>query len=1050
MSTGEYIQSSIEALLNKNNSATEPPVVTQYMWWVDTSSSPSILKIRDGANSSWITIGNVETNLGLLVSGPGIITESLIANGAVTETKIADDAVSTAKVQNSAITSVKIADNAVTSSKVQDASIIESKIADNAVTSNKTQDSAIVESKIADDSVSTNKLKNNAVTLGKLALGTKGDIISYDVSGSATALPVGTTGQVLTASSGAVTGLQWQNPSDMSAVDDVATSNSFRNNDLIQSVHPGAVIIEKGWIDSFGNANEQGADETNSSGEQHDNVNKLYEGVPGATNQNSDNDYTTESNYIQQEWNKTNSATSDATFTNGSTSVTVASGTFPVNINNGRISADSGTTFFNIESGQGTNNLTLSENFTQANITGDYIIRLSEFSSGTVQLNEIEGTLNIGDGRDGSVSITTGVTRNINTEVVGSLRSTNADGIIATVSANPSTTSIQVASSTGFTAGDLALLINLRGSSSDTADVGNFEILEVSNIPDSTHIDVTSSPSKSYDGVTFSNQKVVLQRIPQYSSVTLNNGSAEFTCKAWDGTSGGIMMFACNGSVTVTAGKIQANEKGYRGGSLVFQDAVYGFQGEGEAGTGTQSPSANGIGGGGARHIAGSADGTAGGGGHATAGDTGTFIGGSGAGTGGGTIGSTPLTTIHFGGGGGGRGSNLGGLTGVSGGGIVYIIADLVSSTGTIESKGGDRNGSQNGFFSGAGAGGTILLTANTLIFSSSNRLDVIGGSDGLDAEGGDGRIRLEYSTIDGQDFPNPTEENDACNPDPGSTSLSGEQSVNVITEYVSVIEAFDQKEDTSAWSDINSASANEAVSLIKKAYYWLSYDPASEYGDGTEIKIFDQTASAWRLIAKNDMSVWKYNSAVSGSEILTTATTNDMLHAVSQAMSSQTANQMTGADLAAITDAEWEAANGFSTSVNSLARGVTLHSTSSSQNPSIDQYRINHDSDRASMDLRSKAFDPGTSPEKTFLWAKLEHTDLDEAGTFSVSRNGGTDWETVTMVQQGEAISGDIRILRSVHTFTTGASGEDLLARYVTVVGESQKLHSWGLQARS
>jgi len=56
------------------------------------------------------------------------------------------------------------------------------------------------------------------------------------------------------------------------------------------------------------------------------------------------------------------------------------------------------------------------------------------------------------------------------------------------------------------------------------------------------------------------------------------------------------------------------------------------------------------------------------------------------------------------------------------------------------------------------------------------------------------------------------------------------------------------------------------------------------------------------------------------------------------------------------------------STSVDSLARGVTLHYASSSQNPSVDQYRINYDSDNVAMDLRSKTFDPGASSAKAFI----------------------------------------------------------------------------------
>ncbi len=822
------------------------------------------------------------------------------------------------------------------------------------------------------------------------------------------------------------------------------TSNNFRTLDAVQGSHAGAIQIERGWVDSFGTANEIGADEASSTEESHDNVNKLYKGVPAGTNLNSDKDYTTESNYLQQEWTNSNQNTSQATVATDTT-VTLSSGTWPTNAANGRISFDSGSTFFDIASRDSSTALTLETSAT--NGTSDYIIRMSEFISESVQLNEIDKAFDIGDGRDGSVTITT--SKNINSDILGSIRSTNADGISTTVTANPTGTSITVSSITGFADGDKLLLINLQGSSGDTADVGNFEILTVNGTPSGSIITLEETISKSYDGSSFASQKIVCQRIPQWTNVNINAGG-DLTCNAWNGSQGGVLIFFATGTVTVTSGRtINADSKGYRGGVKSMTNGVIANQGESRPGTGSASRNANDGGGGGAQ----AENGDGGGGGYGTAGATGDTAAPK-EGFGGGTYGGTSLTSLYMGSGGGGGAYTIAATDGAPGAGIIFISANAVSISGNITSKGGTSATSSSGQYTegGGGAGGSILIRTNTLT-TTSDSIDANGGRapSGINKSlGGDGRIRLEYSTIDGQSFPDSTEENDACDPDPGTTALPGLPNTNVIAEYVSVSDTFVQKVNTSSWLDINSSSRTETLNS-QNAYYWLSYDPASSYGNGTEVKIFNQTGSVWRKIAQNNAGTWQYNNDATSTstENWVNATTNDMLHAVSQAMSSQANNRMTGADLAAITDGEWEAANGFSTSVDSLARGVTLHSTSSSQNPSVDQYRISYDSDIASMDLRSKTFDPGASPAKAFVWAIVEHTAPDGAGTFSVSRNGGTDWETVTMVQQGEAISGDIRILRSVHTFTTGASGEDLRARYVTVIGESQKLHAWGLQSR-
>lgn len=77
-----------------------------------------------------------------------------------------------------------------------------------------------------------------------------------------------------------------------------------------------------------------------------------------------------------------------------------------------------------------------------------------------------------GTGADGSFTIST--SKNINTDVLGSNRSTNADGIVTTVSSFASSTGgtqLTVASGTGFVANDEVLLINLVGDGTNNGNV---------------------------------------------------------------------------------------------------------------------------------------------------------------------------------------------------------------------------------------------------------------------------------------------------------------------------------------------------------------------------------------------------------------------------------------------------------------------------------------------------------------------------------------------------------------------------------------------------
>ena len=67
------------ALFSQNSSATEPPETVAYMTWADTTTG--LLKIRNAANSAWITVGTLAaTNLGLLSLAGGTLTGALLVD----------------------------------------------------------------------------------------------------------------------------------------------------------------------------------------------------------------------------------------------------------------------------------------------------------------------------------------------------------------------------------------------------------------------------------------------------------------------------------------------------------------------------------------------------------------------------------------------------------------------------------------------------------------------------------------------------------------------------------------------------------------------------------------------------------------------------------------------------------------------------------------------------------------------------------------------------------------------------------------------------------
>jgi len=830
-----------------------------------------------------------------------------------------------------------------------------------------------------------------------------------------------------------------------------------------------------GFTDNFQDGSTQNNtafDLSGSSGVTHDNSNKVWGNTDGSTNQNSDKDYTTESNYIQQEWDET-IVGANAVFTNGSATVTT-SGTFPTNATAGRISQD-GTNWYAISSRDSATQITLASNFAQSTVTGTFTIRMSQFTGGVVKLSDASSFF-LGDGRDGSVTITSA--KNINTDVIGSSRSTNADGIVTTVSSDPTGTSISVASITGFADGDKLLLMNLQGGSGDVADVGNHEILTVNGTPTGTTINVVETISKSYDGSSFGSQKVICQRIPQWSTVAVNSGGS-ITCSAFDGSKGGVVICYATGSITLASGTtIHADAKGYRG-SLNWQPTSYGqgysYVGEGRTGQQTlRQQAANDCGGGAGGNTNGTHgwDGGGAGGGHSSAGTNGvtTSYGGTG-GNGGSTWGDAALTQIGFGGGGGqgGRYSSAGSTLGGAGGGVVYLICDTLTTTagGLVQANGQDHTlsaGNQSG--SGGGAGGTVWVDANT-ITAGANDINSTGGSGGTGfsgthgngGNGGTGFVRLQYTTINSQSFENDSEENSVCDPDPtgstGSTASTGMSTSINSSEYVSVADSYAQSTDVSAWLDINSSAVTETLNS-QNAYYWVIFSAASAYGANTEVSIFNQTGSVWRTIAKNSGGTWQYNNNAShdATQTLVNSTVNDMLHAVSQAISTQAANRMTGTEAAAISDAEWAATNGFATSDTLLTRGLTLYSASSSQNPEVSQFRVNYDSDKLDGTFLTRAFGgtnmpPVPSGNIDTMVALIIDKRTTGTPTYEASSNGGTTWtEFSTWVHEDLMSNGYTKRMAEIDVSAhSGARTSPLIRIKNGSTGEDYDLKAIGIK---
>ncbi len=313
---------------------------------------------------------------------------------------------------------------------------------------------------------------------------------------------------------------------------------------------------------------------------------------------------------------------------------------------------------------------------------------------------------------------------------------------------------VTVGSSSSFAPGDRVLLIQMKGAIIDTSnssafgdilnlnDAGSYEFSRVLNIAGQT-ITLTTNLVNSYNV----NGKVQLIRVPEYTNANVNG---TLTAQAWNGTTGGILVFDVSNTLTLGA-TIDVSGLGFRGGDIsnnpdggcgsgspdyfypltqpgLFQWVSGGaMKGEGISELGSDKLAGKGKlangGGGGNKHNCGGG----GGGGFTTGGHGGEAL----------------------------AGCSLSGNYGGGGAGLGAIIAQ----NRLIPGGGGGCGDYNNGVGSnGTNGGGIIMIRANTIIAGNdsmlANGLDetIVGTSiaDGVGGGGAGGLIFLDVTNYNG------------------------------------------------------------------------------------------------------------------------------------------------------------------------------------------------------------------------------------------------------------------------------------------------------------
>ncbi|HYO67608.1 MAG TPA: Ig-like domain-containing protein, partial [Archangium sp.] len=377
----------------------------------------------------------------------------------------------------------------------------------------------------------------------------------------------------------------------------------------------------------------------------------------------------------------------------------------------------------------------------------------------------------LGTGRNGSLTLSVaGSTTTINSyaQVTGPLA--------------PGDTSIPMGTCLGasacFAAGDLVMVLQTTGvvpvpdsggpgPIDITNDpVGRWEFARVASVSGSA-LTLTAPLIYSYAA----NVTQVI-RVPEYVNVSLTVSTARITALPWNGSAGGVIAFLATGTVS-NAGQINANAAGFRGGQFVDDEtntlgcsgldepAALGAQkGEGIANvrygathTGRGNV-ANGAGGGVCHKSGGGGGGNYGPGGRGGRSDGSIDGARTVGGMGGAALIYSMLNHLTPGGGGGaGQGSDASGAPAGRGGGVIFVRANQLTGTGTIQASGGGGGSSNSDGGSGGGAGGSIYLRfAGTAACGSVTASGGVGGTVntaqvGPGGGGGGGRVLFQAAT---------------------------------------------------------------------------------------------------------------------------------------------------------------------------------------------------------------------------------------------------------------------------------------------------------------
>lgn len=140
----------------------------QTMEWADGSSGGTPIN-ADNLNNMIEGIDEALLDITTGRIADSAVTNAKLASGAVTQAKLADSSVTGTKINNGAVTEDKLATDAVTGAKIKNGEVTAGKLGQGAITTDKISDNAVTSAKVASNAISTGHIHDDSVTKAKLS-----------------------------------------------------------------------------------------------------------------------------------------------------------------------------------------------------------------------------------------------------------------------------------------------------------------------------------------------------------------------------------------------------------------------------------------------------------------------------------------------------------------------------------------------------------------------------------------------------------------------------------------------------------------------------------------------------------------------------------------------------------------------------------------------------------------------------------------------------------------------------------------------------------------